>query len=139
MLADTRAFSGFAVDDVDRAREFYGQTLGLKVEVMDEDNGLLVLHLAGGRDTFVYGKPDLQPANYTMLNFQVDDIDGPSTSSPRAACSFERYEGFDQDDKGIPRGRRRSPGSRTRPATSSPSSRRPEAGCCPCTRRARLA
>ena len=104
MLADTRAFSGFAVDDLDRAREFYGETLGVRVEVLDEDNGLLVLHLAGDRDTFVYRKPDLEPANYTMLNFQVDDIDAAVDGLVARGVTFERYEGFDQDDKGITRG-----------------------------------
>jgi catechol 2,3-dioxygenase-like lactoylglutathione lyase family enzyme len=104
MLADNRAFSGFAVDDLDRARDFYGGTLGLDVEVLDEENGLLVLHLAGGRDTFVYRKPDLQPANYTMLNFQVDAIDEAVDGLSARGVVFERYEGFDQDEKGISRG-----------------------------------
>ena len=104
MLADTRAFSGFAVDDLDRAKEFYGETLGVRVEVLDEDNGLLVLHLAGDRDTFVYLKPDIEPANYTMLNFQVDDVDAAVDGLTARGVTFERYEGFDQDDKGIHRG-----------------------------------
>jgi catechol 2,3-dioxygenase-like lactoylglutathione lyase family enzyme len=103
MLADTRAFSGFAVDDLDRAKEFYGETLGVRVEVLDEDNGLLVLHLAGDRDTFVYRKPDLDPANYTMLNFQVDDIDAAVDGLAARGVTFERYEGFPQDDKGVMR------------------------------------
>jgi catechol 2,3-dioxygenase-like lactoylglutathione lyase family enzyme len=72
MLATTKAFSGFAVDDVAKAREFYGETLGLKTS---EENGLLTLHLAGERPTLVYPKPDHAPANYTILNFPVDDID----------------------------------------------------------------
>src|SRR6187551_3894549 len=105
MLADARAFSGFAVDDVDAARRYYAETLGLNVEVMDQENGLLVLHLAGGRDTFVYGKPDLQPANYTMLNFQVDDIDRAVDELTARGVQLERYDGFDQDEKGISRGR----------------------------------
>ena len=57
MLAGSKAFSGFAVDDLDKARQFYGETLGLEVEVLDEENGLLSLHLAGGRDTLVYLSP----------------------------------------------------------------------------------
>ena len=104
MLADTRAFSGFAVDDLDRAHEFYGQTLGLDVEVVDEENGLAVMHLSGDRDTFLYRKPDLRPANYTMLNFQVDDIDQAVDGLAARGVVFERYEGFDQDEKGISRG-----------------------------------
>src|SRR5918994_637514 len=75
MLTDTNAYSGFAVDDIDKAKEFYGDTLGLKTTVLDEENGLITLHLAGGRDTLVYRKPDLAPANYTILNFEVDDIE----------------------------------------------------------------
>ena len=75
MFADTKAVSGFAVDDVDKAREFYGDTLGIPVTVLSEEFGLLTLHLAGGRDTLIYGKPDHTPATYTILNFSVDDID----------------------------------------------------------------
>jgi catechol 2,3-dioxygenase-like lactoylglutathione lyase family enzyme len=104
MFQSTPAFSGFAVDDLNRAREFYAETLGLDVEVLDEENGLMVLHLADGRDTFVYGKPDLRPANYTMLNFQVDDVERAVDELTARGVGFERYEGFDQDEKGIARG-----------------------------------
>ena len=69
MFADTKAYSGFAVDDLEKAQEFYGETLGVKTTVLDEDNGLMQLDLAGDRGTLVYAKPDLQPANYTILNF----------------------------------------------------------------------
>jgi catechol 2,3-dioxygenase-like lactoylglutathione lyase family enzyme len=75
MLNYTKAFSGMAVDDLPRAREFYGETLGLKATVLDEEHHLLNLELADGRAVLVYGKPDHQPANFTILNFQVDDID----------------------------------------------------------------
>jgi catechol 2,3-dioxygenase-like lactoylglutathione lyase family enzyme len=104
MLEDSHAFSGFAVDDVDEAVRFYGETLGLNVEVLDEENGLLTLHLAGGRDTWVYRKSDLAPANYTILNFEVDDIDKAVDELADRGVTFERYDGFDQDDKGISRG-----------------------------------
>ena len=104
MFENTQAFSGFAVDDLDRAREFYGDTLGVRVEVLDEENGLLTLHLAGDRDTLVYRKPDLQPANYTILNFQVDDVDRAVDELVARGIEFERYDGFDQDEKGIARG-----------------------------------
>jgi catechol 2,3-dioxygenase-like lactoylglutathione lyase family enzyme len=104
MLEDSHAFSGFAVDDVDEALRFYGETLGLNVETMDAENGLLTLHLAGGRDTWVYRKPDLAPANYTILNFEVDDIDKAVDELADRGVTFERYDGFDQDDKGISRG-----------------------------------
>ena len=75
MLADTKAYSGFAVDDLQQAREFYGETLGLRTSVVDEELGLLMLHLAGDRDTLVYLKPDYTPATYTILNFPVDDVE----------------------------------------------------------------
>jgi len=103
MLTNTKAFSGFAVDDVQRAQEFYGETLGLKTEVLDEENGLLSLHLAGDRDTIVYQKPDLVPANYTILNFPVDDIDEAVDGLTERGVQFERYDGFEQDEKGIAR------------------------------------
>jgi catechol 2,3-dioxygenase-like lactoylglutathione lyase family enzyme len=101
MFENTKAFSGFAVDDIAAARAFYGQTLGLKTS---EEYGLLTLHLAGGRDTLVYPKADHTPATYTILNFPVDDIDAAVDELVRAGVRFERYEGTDQDDKGISRG-----------------------------------
>ena len=101
MFADTRAFSGFAVDDVSKARRFYGETLGLRTS---EENGLLTLHLAGDRDTLVYPKPDHTPASYTILNFPVEDIDGAVDALTARGVQLERYEGFEQDEKGIFRG-----------------------------------
>jgi predicted enzyme related to lactoylglutathione lyase len=104
MFANTRAFSGFAVDDLEKAREFYGETLGVKTSVLDEQNGLLSLHLAGDRDTFVYVKPDFTPATYTILNFEVDDIDQAVDELANRGVTFEKYDGFEQDEKGIARG-----------------------------------
>jgi len=104
MFADTKAYSGFAVDDLQKAREFYGETLGLRTDVLDEENGLMVLHLAGDRDTLVYVKPDFTPATYTILNFQVDDIEAAVDELTSRGVRFERYDGFDQDEKGIARG-----------------------------------
>ena len=104
MFADTKAFSGFAVDDLKKAKEFYGDTLGIKTEVLDEENGLLVLHIAGGRDIFVYVKPDHKPADYTILNFPVDDVEEAVDELAARGITFERYEGFEQDEKGIARG-----------------------------------
>ncbi len=103
MLADSKAFSGFAVDDLQKARTFYEETLGLKVSIVDEQNGLMVLHLAGDRDTFIYQKPDFVPATYTILNFQVGDVDEAVDGLAARGVSFERYDGFDQDEKGISR------------------------------------
>jgi catechol 2,3-dioxygenase-like lactoylglutathione lyase family enzyme len=104
MLAKSEAFSGFAVKDADRAREFYGDTLGLDIEVYDEENGLLALHHAGGRDTLVYAKDDHQPANYTILNFPVEDVEAAVDALTERGVEFERYEGFEQDEKGIDHG-----------------------------------
>jgi len=104
MFENTKAFSGFAVDDMQKAREFYGETLGVKTEVLEEEHGLLGLHLAGDRDTIVYEKEGFIPADYTILNFQVDDIDKAVDGLAARGISFERYEGFDQDEKGIARG-----------------------------------
>ena len=100
MFEDTIAFSGFAVDDVDRAREFYGRTLGLQTS---EENGIMTLHLAGERPTIVYPKPDHQPASYTILNFQVDDIDAAVDELASRGVHTERYEGMPQDERGVMR------------------------------------
>ena len=104
MFADSKAFSGFAVDDLGRAREFYGDTLGLSVSVLDEDSGLMVLHLAGYRDTFVYEKPDFVPATYTILNFPVPDVEQAVDELAARGVSLQRYKGFEQDERGIARG-----------------------------------
>jgi catechol 2,3-dioxygenase-like lactoylglutathione lyase family enzyme len=104
-LEQSKAFSGFAVDDLDAAIRFYRETLGLNVDVLDEANGLAMLHLAGDRDTAVYRKPDFVPATYTILNFPVDDIDAAVDALFDRGVSFERYDEFDQDEKGIARGR----------------------------------
>jgi len=101
MFANTKAFSGFAVADLQKARKFYGETLGLKTS---EAYGLLTLHLAGDRDTLVYPKPDHVPANFTLLNFPVDDIDKAVDELAARGVRFERYDDFGQDDKGIARG-----------------------------------
>jgi predicted enzyme related to lactoylglutathione lyase len=104
MFENTKAYSGFAVDDLGKAREFYGETLGLKISVLDEENGLLSLDLAGDRTTLVYVKPDFAPATYTILNFSVDDVDTAVDELASRGVSFERYDAFEQDEKGIARG-----------------------------------
>jgi catechol 2,3-dioxygenase-like lactoylglutathione lyase family enzyme len=104
MFESTKAYSGFAVDDLQKAREFYGETLGLKITVLDEENGLMSLDLAGDRSTLVYQQPDATPASYTILNFPVDDIDEAVDELTARGVRFERYEGFEQDEKGIARG-----------------------------------
>jgi catechol 2,3-dioxygenase-like lactoylglutathione lyase family enzyme len=101
MFASSKAFSGFAVDDLETARRFYEDTLGLEVSM---EHGLLTLHLAGGRDTLVYEKPDFTPATYSILNFPVEDVETAVDELVARGVGFERYDGFEQDDKGISRG-----------------------------------
>ena len=100
MLGDSKAFSGFAVDDLGRAKAFYEDTLGLKTS---EENGLMTLQLAGDRPTLVYPKPDHEPASYTVLNFPVEDIDAAVGALMERGVAFEIYEGSGQDEKGIMR------------------------------------
>jgi predicted enzyme related to lactoylglutathione lyase len=102
MFKETHAFSGFAVDDLAAAREFYERTLGIDVT---DDGGLLTLQLAGGeRPTVIYPKPDFEPATYTILNFPVDDIDEAVDALAARGVDFELYDdGFGQDEKGISR------------------------------------
>ena len=104
MFDNAKSFHGIAVDDLDKAREFYGGTLGLTVTVMDEDNGLLSLERPGGETTLLYLSPDLQVGNYTVLNFDVDDIEATVDELTARGVQFERYEGADQDEKGIMHG-----------------------------------
>ncbi|HEU4392807.1 MAG TPA: VOC family protein [Solirubrobacterales bacterium] len=105
MLADSKAFSGFAVDDLDAAKRFYGEVLGLKTEVLDEENGLLTLHLAGDRDTLAYLSPGMTPPSYTILNFPVDDIDQAVEGLSARGVTFEQYGNpeMPQDDRGVMR------------------------------------
>jgi catechol 2,3-dioxygenase-like lactoylglutathione lyase family enzyme len=98
MLADTKAYSGIAVKDMQQAREFYADTLGLRTS---EEYGLLWLHLAGGRDTLVYEQPDATPASFTILNFEVDDIDAVVDALAARDVRFERYDSMDQDERGV--------------------------------------
>ena len=99
-LAAAPAFSGFSVDDLAVAREFYAGVLGLEVS---EANGLLTLHLHGGPDALLYPKPGHVPATFTVLNFPVPDIDAAVADLSARGVGFERYEGFAQDDRGIQR------------------------------------
>ena len=103
MFENTKAFSGFSVDDVPKAKQFYSETLGLKVS---EDNGMLTLQIAGGRDTLLYPKPDHAPASFTVLNFPVDNVETAVDELSARGVRFERYEGTDieTDEKGVFRG-----------------------------------
>src|SRR6478672_2049845 len=102
MFASSAAFSSFAVDDTAKARSFYADTLGLQVEDLGM-GGLLGLRLAGGAQVMVYPKPDYAPATYTVLSFPVTDLDAAVDGLVAAGVTMERYDGFDQDDRGIAR------------------------------------
>jgi catechol 2,3-dioxygenase-like lactoylglutathione lyase family enzyme len=102
MFQKSKAFSGFSVDNIAAAREFYGGTLGLDVS---ESMGGLELHLAGGGVIFVYPKPKHTPATYTVLNFPVDDVERAVDELAAKGVRFEYYEGeLATDSKGIYRG-----------------------------------
>ncbi len=98
MFKDTKAFSGFSVNDLQRARSFYGETLGLTVT---EENGMLTLHIAGDTNVLVYPKDDHTPASFTILNFPVDDIDSAVDELVKRGVRFEQYDTFKTDEKGI--------------------------------------
>jgi catechol 2,3-dioxygenase-like lactoylglutathione lyase family enzyme len=100
MFKDTKAFSGFAVPDVEAARRFYGETLGLETTV---EHGLMTLHLPGDRPTIVYPKPDHAPAGFTILNFPVDDIEAAVDALTVRGVEILRYDGMPQDERGIMR------------------------------------
>ena len=101
MLGNSKAFSGFSTNDIAAAREFYGGTLGLDVS---EDMGMLTLKFSGGHTVLIYPKDDHQPATYTTLNIEVDDIDEAVDKLVAAGVSFEHYgEGAGQDAKGVAR------------------------------------
>ena len=102
MLSDSTAFSGFAVDDLDAARTFYGETLGL--ELADEGPGFVLALNEGARPTFVYPRPGHVPAEYTILNFDVADVEAEVDALTARGVVFERYEGAQQDEKGISHG-----------------------------------
>jgi predicted enzyme related to lactoylglutathione lyase len=100
MLKDSHAFSGFSVDDLEAAKKFYGEKLGL--DVTETDQGLMV-SLLGSNGVFVYQKDDHVPATFTILNFPVADIDAAVDELADAGIAFEHYEGM-TDEKGIARG-----------------------------------
>ncbi len=103
MFKDTKAFSSFSVNDLPKAREFYGQTLGLEVSETPEG---LQLKIAGGGMVFIYPKPNHTPATFTVLNFPVDDIETAVEELAKRGVRFESYEGeIKTDEKGIHRGK----------------------------------
>jgi predicted enzyme related to lactoylglutathione lyase len=104
MLKESKAFSGFSANDIPRAKDFYGQTLGLEVS---EDHGLLTLHLAGGQKVLIYPKPNHVPATFTVLNFPVRNVDQAVDELKKRGVRFEIYNLPDlkTDEKGIMRGK----------------------------------
>jgi len=104
MFANTKATNGFAVNDIEAAKRFYGETLGLGVTTLSEEFGVTSIELAGGRTTLIYAKPDFVPATYTILNFEVDDVESAVDELSSRGVEMERYEGFEQDEKGIAHG-----------------------------------
>ena len=105
MFTQTQAFSGFSVDDMGRAREFYGDTLGIEIEDVPP-HGLLRLKIEGGNPTLIYPKEDHEPASFTILNFPVADVEGTVAALRERGVEFERYEGtqMETDEQGIFRG-----------------------------------
>ena len=104
MLKESKAFSGFSANDIAKAKDFYGQTLGLEVS---EDHGLLTLHLAGGHKVLVYPKPNHVPATFTVLNFPVKNVNQAVDELKKRGVRFEIYNLPDlkTDEKGIMRGK----------------------------------
>jgi catechol 2,3-dioxygenase-like lactoylglutathione lyase family enzyme len=105
MFDGSQAFSGFSVDDIQKAKRFYGETLGLKVseEKVGEGMSLLRLHLGQGPGVLLYPKEDHAPASFTVLNFPVPDIDRAVDALAERGVRLERYPGFEADAKGIVR------------------------------------
>jgi catechol 2,3-dioxygenase-like lactoylglutathione lyase family enzyme len=103
MFKDTKAFSGFSVNNLQKAHAFYGQTLGLDVS---ESHGLLTLHIAGGTHILMYPKDNHTPATFTILNFPVDSIEQAVNELTKRGVHFESYNAGDlvTDEKGISRG-----------------------------------
>lgn len=101
MFTNAPAFSGFSAPDLDQIKEFYGTTLGLDIE---ERNGMVELKLGSGASVLVYPKENHEPAVFTILNFPVADVDKAVDELTAKGVSFEKYEGFPQDEKGIMRG-----------------------------------
>jgi predicted enzyme related to lactoylglutathione lyase len=105
MFKDTKAFSGFSVNDLGKAKEFYGQTLGLEV-TEDQAMGFVNLKIAGGANILIYPKDNHEPASFTIMNFPVTDIDSAVDKLTAKGIEFERYDfpGVEADQKGIHRG-----------------------------------
>jgi len=104
MLKDSPAYSGFSTNDLAATKEFYSQTLGLEVEEMPAPMSMLNLKLASGSKVLIYPKENHVPATYTVLNFPVKDVEKEVDELTAKGVVFERYEGMQQDEKGIQSG-----------------------------------
>ena len=100
-LSIQRGFGGFAVPDLEVARSFYGDVLGLDLSDM---MGMLLINLPGGSGVFVYPKEDHQAAGFTVMNLMVPDIEQAVDALAERGVDMLHYEGFGQDDRGIARG-----------------------------------
>ena len=107
MLKDSKAFSGFSVNDIDAAKDFYGETLGLQVDKNDEMGGMLTIHINGNSNNIlVYPKPNHQPATYTILNFPVKDVEATVKELTARGVKFEIYDSeyLKTDENGVSKG-----------------------------------
>ena len=103
MFKNTKAFSGFSVNDINKAKEFYGQLLG--IDISQTEMGVLELNIGGGNKIIIYPKPNHQPATFTILNFPVTNIDKAVDDLINSGIVFEKYDGdLKTDEKGIFRG-----------------------------------
>lgn len=103
MFTNTKAFSGFSVDSIEKAKQFYGQVLQLKIS--EKMMGLIELNIAGGTNIIIYPKPNHTPATFTILNFPVDNIDKAVEELKKRGVVFEQYdyENLKTDSNGISR------------------------------------
>jgi predicted enzyme related to lactoylglutathione lyase len=103
MFKDTKAFSGFSVNDLQKAKEFYNKTLG--IEISEGIMGILTLHLSGGGKVIIYPKPNHEPATFTVLNFPVSDVEKTVDELIGKGITFEQYDGeIKTNEKGIAKG-----------------------------------
>ncbi len=105
MFKGSKAFTSFSVNDIIKAKDFYGKTLGLDIDEVKEMKGLLNLKIAGGNKIMIYHRPNHTPASYTVLNFLVNKIDKTVDELTNKGIKLERYKELDQDEKGILRGK----------------------------------
>jgi predicted enzyme related to lactoylglutathione lyase len=105
MLNETRAFSSYSVNDIKKAKEFYGQTLGLEVLDVPGMDGLLRIKV-NGNDVMIYSKPNHMPASFTVLNFPVDNVESTVDKLSKKGVKFEIYNepNLKTDEKGIAKG-----------------------------------